>query len=238
MNKKSAPVLASIMFIGAAALTGLAPAAQAQTFDPCSATNQGRLKYPTGSAAHLVFAVSSAYSSNHVVVTECAKQGNSWRRLSATTGRAGTAAFARPGEKREGDGKSPTGSYTLTEAFGLGNPGTKLSYHTLRSSGDCWGATPGESHYNDYYSSDPCRSTDEDLSAIAQRGPYHQAVVINYNRPNPEPGYGSAIFFHVGGVSPTAGCISIREPRLRAIMRTLVPNDRMIMGPRSELFRS
>ncbi|MCO5997610.1 L,D-transpeptidase family protein [Actinoallomurus rhizosphaericola] len=230
-------LLASLVLAGGAALTGLAPAAQAQTFDPCSAANQGRLRYTTGSASHVVFAISSSFDSNHVVVTECAKQGNAWKRVSVTTGRAGTGAFARPGAKREGDGATPTGSFTLTEAFGLGNPGTKLKYRTLRSSGDCWGATPGKSHYNEYYS-DPCRSTDEDLSAIAQRGPYHQAVVINYNRPNAKPGLGSAIFFHVGGITPTGGCVSIRESRLRAVMRTLVPNDRMIMGPRSALFRS
>ncbi|MFL6055392.1 MAG: L,D-transpeptidase family protein [Actinoallomurus sp.] len=237
MKPQRTAVLASIALVGGAALTGLAPAAQAQAFDPCSAANQGKLNYPTGSASHVVFAVSSSYGSNHVVVTECAKQGNSWKKVSATDGRAGTTAFARPGEKREGDGKTPTGSFTLTEAFGLGNPGTKLKYRTLRDSGDCWGATPGASHYNEYYS-DPCRSTDENLSAIAQAGPYHQAVVIDYNRPNAKPGLGSAIFLHVGGINPTAGCVSIRESRLRAIMRTLVPNDRMIMGPQSALFHS
>jgi L,D-peptidoglycan transpeptidase YkuD (ErfK/YbiS/YcfS/YnhG family) len=231
-------LLASIALAGGAALTALAPAAQAQTFDPCAATNHGTLKYPTGSATHVVFAISSSYSSNYVVVTECVKQKGSWKKISAVHGRAGTNAFAPPGEKREGDGRTPTGSFTLTEAFGVGDPGTGLKYRKLRSSGDCWGSTPGKSHYNEYYSATSCRSTDENLSAIARRGTYHQAVVIDYNRPHPKPGYGSAIFFHVGGVTPTAGCISIPEPELRAVMRTLVPNDRMIMGPKSALFRS
>jgi L,D-peptidoglycan transpeptidase YkuD (ErfK/YbiS/YcfS/YnhG family) len=231
-------ILASIVLASGTALTALAPAAQAQTFDPCAAANKGRLKYTTGSAAHVVFAISSSYSSNYVVVTECAKAKGTWKKVSATNGRAGTSAFAPPGKKREGDGRTPTGSFTLTEAFGLGNPGTKLKYRKLRSSGDCWGSTPGKSHYNAYYSAKSCRSTDENLSAIAQRGPYHQSVVINYNRPKPKSGYGSAIFFHVGGVTPTAGCVSIPETRLRAVMRTLVPNDRMIMGPKSALFRS
>jgi L,D-peptidoglycan transpeptidase YkuD (ErfK/YbiS/YcfS/YnhG family) len=68
-------------------------------------------------------------------------------------------------------------------------------------------------------------------------GSYRQAAVIDYNRPKPVPGHGSAIFFHVGGEAPTAGCIAIDETRLRGIMRTLAPGDRIIMGPRSELFR-
>lgn len=237
MRLRRTALLASITLAGGAALAGLAGTAQAASFDPCSAASHGRLRYTSGIARHLVFALSSAYSSNHVVVTECARQGNGWKQISATTGRAGTGGFAAPGRKREGDGKSPTGSFTLTQAFGLANPGTRLPYRALRASGDCWGATPGASHYNDYYSG-TCRATDENLSAIARRGPYHQAVVIDDNRPHPVPGYGSAIFFHVGGVTPTAGCVSIAEPRLRAVMRTLVPGDRMIMGPRSVLFRS
>jgi len=237
MYKRRTAMFASIMLAGGAALSTLGPAAQAATFDPCSATGQGKLRYTTGTATRLVFAVSSGYSSNEVVVTECAKTGRSWKKATATTGRAGTKGFAAPGKKREGDGKSPTGSYGLTEAFGMGDPGTRLPYRQLRAGGDCWGSTPGQSDYNEYYPG-TCRSTDENLSKIMQQGPYHQAVVIDYNRPKAVSGYGSAIFFHVGGKTPTAGCISISEESLRTVMRALAENDRMIMGPKSVLFRS
>lgn len=239
MKKRRIAAFASIVLAGGAALAALGPclSAQAAPFDPCSAVNQGKLRYPTGTAGHLIFAISSAYSSNYVVVTECVKKGGAWRTMSATTGRAGSAGFAEPGKKREGDGRTPTGSYPLTEAFGMGDPGTKLPYRTLHAAGDCWGSTPGQSSYNEYYSG-TCRSTDEDLSATMRQGAYHQVVVIDYNRPNAVPGYGSAIFFHVGGVTPTAGCISIAEDRLRTIMRTLNKGDRMIMGPQSALFKS
>lgn len=195
------------------------------------------MRYSTGTARHLVFSISTAYSSNYVVVTECAKSGRMWKKVSSTSGRAGVRGFAPPGRKLEGDGKTPTGSYVLGEAFGAGDPGTALPYRTLGKSGDCWGSTPGKSHYNEYYSG-TCRSTDENLSATMLRGPYRETVVIDYNLPNPVSGYGSAIFFHVGGRTPTAGCVSIAEDPLRAVMRTLGKGDRMIMGPRSVLFRS
>jgi L,D-peptidoglycan transpeptidase YkuD (ErfK/YbiS/YcfS/YnhG family) len=232
--------LASMVLAGGAALaalTTLGPAADAAAFDPCSAIAQGKLRYPTGSATRLVLAVSPTYASNHVVVTECVKKGQTWAKVTETSGRAGANGFARPGQKREGDGKSPTGVFTFTEAFGMGNPGTKLPYRTLRDSGDCWGATPGESHYNEYYSG-TCRPADENLSSIMRAGSYRQAAVIDYNRPKPVPGHGSAIFFHVVGDGPTAGCVAIGETELRGIMRVLVPGDRIIMGPRSELFGS
>lgn len=258
---RRAAVLTSVVLAGGVGLSTLGPpAAQATTaqaatvraaatFDPCAAVGDGRLRPTTGTARHLVFAISPGYSSNRVVVTECEKidtvdkadgdrdAGGSWRKVSVTTGRAGANGFARPGEKREGDGRSPTGSFGLSEAFGLRDPGTGLPYRRLRASGDCWSATSGQSGYNDYYSG-TCRSTDEDLSAIAQRGAYRQAVVIDYNRPDTVPGHGSAIFLHVGGVTPTAGCISIALPRLRAVMRTLVEGDRIIMGPKGALFTS
>lgn len=220
-----------------AALTAMGPSASAAAFDPCSAMGQGRLRYDTGTATHVVFAISSGYSSNDVLVTECAKRDGAWTTVTQVPGRAGANGFARPGEKREGDGKSPTGSFTFTEAFGNGDPGTKLAYRTLRDSGDCWGATPGASHYNDYYAG-TCRPSDENLSAIMRDGTYRQAAVINYNRPAAVPGLGSAIFLHVGGAIPTAGCVAIRESALRGILRTLSRGDRIIMGPSSELFRS
>lgn len=217
------------------AASGPGPA-NTTAFDPCAAIARGTLRYGTGTTARLVFALSSGYASNHVVVTECVRKGPTWVKVTETTGRAGRNGFAAPGAKREGDGKSPTGSFTFTEAFGTVNPGTKLAYRRLHDSGDCWGATPGASHYNDYYAG-TCRPADENLSSIMLLGSYRQAAVIDYNRPNAVAGHGSAIFFHVGGATPTAGCVAIAESVLTGILRSLAPGDRMIMGPRSEIFR-
>src|SRR4051794_15643684 len=110
VDKRRTTIIGAIALAGAATVVTLGSAAQAATFDPCAAANQGRLRYSTGTARHVVFAVSSAYSSNAVVVTECAKSGKTWKKVGQTTGRAGTKGFAAPGKKREGDGKSPTGS--------------------------------------------------------------------------------------------------------------------------------
>lgn len=212
----------------------LSPAVpRAAADNPCQAV--GQLRHTTGTARHLVFAISTGYSSNHVDVTVCAKRGGSWQPTMTTTGRAAAGGFTD--SKQEGDDRSPVGSFPVTEAFGVANPGTRLPYRTLRASGDCWGATPGRAEYNEYYSG-PCRDGDEDLSAIMQRGPYRQAMVIDYNRPRAVPGRGSAIFLHVGGVTPTTGCISIPEADVRAVMRTLAPGDRVVMGPRPALFRT
>lgn len=224
-----------------AGLVGLAPAAFASTtshLDPCAALSAGAVRQSAGGARHVVFAVASGYDSNRVTVTECARRGTGWRTLLRTAGRAGSKGFAPPGEKREGDGRSPSGSYTMTEAFGEGDPGTALPYRKLRSNGDCWGSTPGQPTYNEYYSG-TCGTDDENLSKIMEEGPYRQAVVINYNRPPDSPvvpGYGSAIFFHIGDGGPTAGCISVSATKVRQVMRTLLPGDRIIMGTHAVVF--
>lgn len=205
--------------------------------NPCQALDRGESRYEPGAARHVVFAVAAGYGTTEVTVTECLRKGRSWKRILTAPGYVGRNGFAEPGAKREGDGKSPTGSYSLTEAFGEGDPGTALPYRTLRDTGDCWGSTIGDERYNRHYRG-TCLPADENLSQIMKDGPYRQAVVINHNRPPDSPivqGNGSAIFMHVGA-GRTAGCVSMARPRLETIMRTLRPHDRIIMGTHEALF--
>jgi L,D-peptidoglycan transpeptidase YkuD (ErfK/YbiS/YcfS/YnhG family) len=225
----------------ASAASAAANAAANAANDPCRALNQRRSRYKVGVARHVLFAVADRYGATQVSITECARKskGARWRTVLTSKGYTGRNGFAKPGTKREGDGKAPTGSYTLTEAFGERNPGTRLRYRTLRATGDCWGSTIGDPRYNRYYAG-KCGPADEDLSATMASGPYKQAVVINYNRPPDSrivQGNGSAIFLHVSMNRPTAGCISLPRPKLEAAMRSFRPFDRIIMGTRQALFR-
>ncbi|WP_143227221.1 L,D-transpeptidase family protein [Actinomadura mexicana] len=212
--------------------------AQEKAEAPCRALGQGKTRYGAGAARHVVFAVAARYGTTEVVVTECVRTGRSWTAVLTAPGHVGRNGYAEPGAKREGDGRSPTGSYSLTEAFGEGNPGSRLPYRRLRESGDCWGSTIGDRRYNRYYRG-ACLPADEDLSQIMENGPYRQAVVINYNRPPDSPvvqGNGSAIFMHVGA-GRTAGCVSMARPVLESVLRTLRPRDRIMMGTSRALFR-
>ncbi|MBO2448218.1 hypothetical protein J4573_14030 [Actinomadura barringtoniae] len=221
---------------GAAAVSAaVASAASA----PCRALAQGRTRYRVGAAKHVLFAVADRYGATQVSITECAKKGRSWQRVLVSKGWTARNGFAKPGAKREGDGTAPTGAYTLTEAFGERNPGTKLPYRTLRKTGDCWGSTIGSPLYNRYYAG-KCGSADEDLSATMASGPYKEAVVINYNRPPDSrivQGNGSAIFLHISMNRPTAGCISLPRPALETAMRSFRPYDRIVMGTSQAVFR-
>ncbi|MEU9870431.1 L,D-transpeptidase family protein [Actinomadura sp. NPDC048021] len=234
----SAAALSSAAVLVAAGVHAPQAFARERAEDPCRALGQGKTRYEPGAARHVVFAVAAQYGTTEVAVTECVKAGRSWKTLLTAPGHVGRNGYAEPGAKREGDGRSPTGSYSLTQAFGEGDPGTRLPYRTLREGGDCWGSTIGDRRYNRYYRG-TCLPADENLSKIMQDGPYRQAVVINYNRPPDSPvvqGNGSAIFMHVGA-GRTAGCVSMERSVLEAVMRTLRPHDRIMMGTSRALFR-
>ncbi|MDL4773891.1 MULTISPECIES: L,D-transpeptidase family protein [Thermomonosporaceae] len=232
----------ALLCLGAALATVAvhAPSATAKergAVRPCQALGLGLSRYGAGSARHVLFAVAADYGTTEVAITECTRRGVFWRQTLTAPGHVGRNGFAEPGAKREGDGKTPTGSHSLTEAFGEGDPGTALPYRTLRESGDCWGSTIGDGRYNRYYPGE-CAPADENLSEYMRSGPYKQAVVIDYNRPPDSPivqGNGSAIFMHIGA-APTAGCVALARPELETVMRTLHPRDRIIMGTRQALF--
>ncbi|WP_194836802.1 L,D-transpeptidase family protein [Nocardia sp. XZ_19_369] len=228
--------LATYLLCVSATLTFAAPPAAAAS-NPCQALSNGQSRYQPGPARTVLFAIAADYGTAEVDVVVCVMHGDTWQQTLSTAGHIGINGFAEPNAKREGDGKSPTGSYPLTEAFGEENPGTELPYRTLRH-GACWGSTSGDHRYNTYYRG-KCLPADEDLTELMNDGPYKQVVVIDYNRPPHSPivhGNGSAIFLHAGS-GPTAGCVALARPELETIIKTLRPHDRIIMGPMRVLFR-
>lgn len=231
----AALVMASALAAPAAAQTVRTESAAS---GPCAKANSGAVRFPVGLGGHVVFAVASEYGSNYATVTECAKRAGHWHQILSTPGRIGSKGYAPPGEKREGDGRSPSGSYSMNLAFGEGDPGTALRYHKLEASNECWGSTIGTAEYNRYFHG-TCRDTDEDLVATEQEGQYRQVAVINYNRPPDSPivqGNGSAIFLHISGSGATAGCVSVSEANVKFILRTLHPGDRIVMGTQATVF--
>jgi L,D-peptidoglycan transpeptidase YkuD (ErfK/YbiS/YcfS/YnhG family) len=156
-----------------------------------------------------------------------------WR----TDGYVGKSGFKPPGVPSGPTRNlySPTGSFSVTEAFGLGNPGTKLSYRTLNPRSR-WGGNPWTPTYNKYHESSSWVGWDENMWWFASGGYYRQGVVINYNRPNIVQDAGFAIFLHMNKV-PTAGCISLDDWAVVDYIRKSTPGDRIIMGTYGALFR-
>lgn len=210
-------------------------------YNECESLNNGRSQYPSYGAAAVSFAIAESYGSYNAWFVRCQNTAGvywpDWY-APATVGRSG---FKPPGIA-SGPTRyeySPTGDYSVTQAFGLGNPGTALPYQTLNPSSR-WGGNPWTATYNQYFESSSWTGYDENMWYFATRSThdYRQGAVINYNRP-PDSGIvqdaGFAIFLHEN-TAPTAGCIALPESILVDWLQKARSGDRIIMGVRADLF--
>jgi L,D-peptidoglycan transpeptidase YkuD (ErfK/YbiS/YcfS/YnhG family) len=140
--------------------------------------------------------------------------------------------------RRQGSLTTPTGTYSMTEAFGIQpNPGTLLPYHRVVR-GDWWVQDNNSQYYN------TLRNQRQGGFRVTPHGAngserlldygkqYAHVVVINFNRaPDRQVRKrGSGIFLHVNsGKGATAGCVSIGKPKLRLLLSLLQPGDRITL---------
>lgn len=207
----------------------------------CEALNRGGVKYGTAGAQRVSFAVAERYVATTVTFATCLKGAGGYELEWNVPGYAGESGFAWAGVPTGPtiNKYSPTGSFTVTDAFGLGNPGTALNYLTLNSYSRWGGRLNG--NYNTYFESSADVFPDENMWYYATRPShdYRQGVVINYNRPPDSPivmNAGFAIFLHANRV-PTWGCISLLESDVTRFIRSAVPGDRIVMGVGGDVFR-
>lgn len=196
------------------------------------------LKYSTGSATQVITVTASSSSSTDARLQTWTRSGGRWVKVGASIhaylGRSGTSE-----NKHEGDGNTPAGSFTLTQAFGYeSDPGTALPYFKTDSE-DWWISQPG-SLYNTHQR---CASTCS--GGLSPASPsehlyytqpnYAYAVVIDYNTRNAgavRQGAGSAVFLHVQTGKPTSGCVSVDRSQVIRILKWLTPSahPRILIG--------
>jgi len=140
------------------------------------------------------------------------------RVLGPFSARVGSRGVAPRGAKREGDGRTPSGVFSLRSGFGTAkNPGLAGSFGWFTAGrADVWVDDPTSRLYNTHQSS-PARGRWRSAEKL-QITPYRTAQVIGYNQAR-TAGRGSAIFLHLSTGRPTAGCVSLSAAHLRAVMR-------------------
>ena len=158
------------------------------------------------------------------------KKNGQWKSvfkpMLATAGRKG---FAPEGEKREGDGRTPSGVYPLGIAFGYApSVKTKLNYRQV-SNEDFWVDDSESPQYNQWVKGSPQAKSFERLKRDDDL--YKYGIVIEYNTNPIIPGKGSAIFMHVwrGLNYPTAGCVAISERNMIKILSWLDPSQNPVI---------
>jgi L,D-peptidoglycan transpeptidase YkuD (ErfK/YbiS/YcfS/YnhG family) len=209
--------------------------ASAQVYNPCARLSAGQTKFSGFGANRVTFATATTRNTSLLTITGCVRSGNRYIQEWQDWGHGGQYGFAAQNREWEDTYRSPTGSFSFTEALGRSNPGTALKYYTINSRSR-WGGEWNR-NYNQYFEG-AGGEADENLWPFMNQGYYVQAAVINYNRPPDSKtvlGASFAIFFHAGR-APSAGCVSTSLATVTRLLRTSRPGDRIIMGAVDDVF--
>lgn len=171
-------------------------------------------------SGQLVTVIAASYGATQAEFTAYRREDGRWHRVFgpwvAWIGRNG---MARPGAKREGDGRTPSGTFGFGFFFGVDpDPGVHFPYRRVHPY-DVWDDDSSSPLYNQWVDdryADPGAGPEPDVSA------YDYGAVIGYNAAR-TPGLGSAIFLHINIGMPTAGCVTLPVGELLKVLRWLNP---------------
>lgn len=154
-----------------------------------------------------------------------------WKEMFSTKASIGKNGI---GKSKEGDHKTPRGSYRFTRGFGIKRPDSvNLPYTQV--DGNCfWVDDPASKYYNQFVNLGSVEKDWNSAESLAGSGKsYNYALAINYNEAC-VPGKGSAIFLHclpTGG----AGCIAVSEDAMVRILKETGPDCLLLIESAAEL---
>jgi L,D-peptidoglycan transpeptidase YkuD (ErfK/YbiS/YcfS/YnhG family) len=153
------------------------------------------------------------------------KLGDNWQTaLEPFNAVIGKNGFAAAGEKREGDGKTPSGIYPLKMTFGYDETiKTKMPYRQTLAD-DIWVDDPNADDYNRWVKKSETHAASYEIMK-RDDNLYKYGIVIEYNTKPVIKGNGSAIFLHIwkGEGVPTDGCVAVSEENIIKILDWLDP---------------
>jgi L,D-peptidoglycan transpeptidase YkuD (ErfK/YbiS/YcfS/YnhG family) len=207
----------------------------------CPANLANRIKGARG-ASQLITIEAARYKTTAATLRLWERWRTCWVAVDGTwTVRVGRNGLAD--RRREGDGTTPTGIYTIGRVIygNAANPGVRYRYRRLVC-GDWWNEDPRSPTYNTFQhvrcgTRPPFRTTTPGL--WQDKRAYHHFAVIEFNMRPIVPGRGSGIFLHAKTGNSTNGCVSLDLPRLIAVLKWLDPakKPRIAIGTRASLTR-
>ncbi|MFF2405286.1 L,D-transpeptidase [Streptomyces sp. NPDC058092] len=167
-------------------------------------------------------------SGSYATVTAWAKGASGWKSVISASGRVGSNGVVDGATRRQSTYTTPSGTYSITEGFGVEAGGTAMPYTRVDST-HWWVEDPESKFYNSMHTA---AGADFPLVETGERGSEHlinyptqyaKALVINFNRWPAVPGRGAGIFLHVNGSGATAGCVSVPRATMDRIMAWIRP---------------
>ncbi|MBQ3416863.1 MAG: L,D-transpeptidase family protein [Ruminococcus sp.] len=148
-----------------------------------------------------------------------------WQMIMSTPGYIGKNGL---GKTKEGDGKTPVGTFSFNAAFGIADdPGCAIPYTKVDENNYWSGDTRDGMQYNKMVDirNYPDLNKDDSEHIIDYTRQYQYCLNISYNA-ECKPDAGSAIFLHCLGPSKpfTGGCVAIPENQMKIVMQNVKPN--------------
>ncbi|WP_445269177.1 L,D-transpeptidase family protein [Streptomyces sp. DSM 41634] len=183
----------------------------------------------TGGGSQLIIAVAPAPGSTTGRLTWWDRWSRGWHLAGSAPARFGSNGLTEGTTRTQGTSTTPTGLYELPYAFGIRRApaGTEYGYRRVR--GDSWWCQDNASaHYNRWVEPLPADcAPGEAEHLVTYEKQYAHALLIAFNYERPVRGRGAGIFLHVNGKGATAGCVSVPERAMRAILRWANPRRRL-----------
>ncbi|MBE6098015.1 MAG: hypothetical protein E7198_09505 [Schwartzia succinivorans] len=182
-------------------------------------------KLPQAAAAKQLFVVAGVGKTTAYVSFHEKSADGSWKQIMTTPGFIGKEGI---GKEREGDGKTPVGTFKFDAAFGIApDPGCAIPY--LQVDDNCYWSgdeRPGM-HYNKMVDIRRVPGLDKENSEHIADYTVHYVYCLNIDfNAACVPGKGSAVFLHcLGPQKPyTGGCVAIPEDKMKLVMQRVKPD--------------
>lgn len=192
-------------------------------------------KLPVGSADQVLVVAGVGKTTAWISMHEKNPQGR-WMQLMGTPGFIGREGL---GKTKEGDGKTPVGTFHFTKAFGIApDPGCAIPYVKVGPSAYWSGDMRPGKHYNEFVDIREIPDLDKAASEhiIDYTNEYQHCLNISYNE-NGISGLGSAIFLHcLGDRKPyTGGCVAIPQDKMHFVLQHVRPDCAVVINSMEQL---
>ncbi len=213
------------MVLMLAMMLGISQSEAATKFDTLPASPEWIDKIPAAQNAQQLLVVAGIGHSTAWVSMHVRDDRDRWRQIMTTPGFIGRGGL---GKTKEGDGKTPVGTFYFTKAFGIKkNPGCALPYTQVDDNHYWSGDARDGMMYNHFVDirQYPTLNTDASEHIVDYDLHYNYCLNISYNESG-MPGKGSAIFLHCFGPARpyTGGCVAIPEDKMIAVMKNVQSN--------------
>ncbi|MFC5379493.1 L,D-transpeptidase family protein [Aquipuribacter nitratireducens] len=236
MSRTARPVVTVLLTLAVVLLGAVAPASAGTVTVPGIERFESRLPAAT---SQVIVVTAPSWTTSYATLTAYERRATGWERVHGPwQARLGPNGFMIGEERVVGNRTTPAGSYSITETFGrLADPGTRMPYVQVGMD-HYWVGGSESPYYNDMRLGSQGGFRTEASERLATYDPqYNYAAVIDFNRPDPVAGRGSAIFLHVNGRDATLGCVSVSQTQMHTLLRWLDPaaTPQIVMGPQSWL---